>query len=170
MTDAEIDIDEIIIRQTALDNKIIKDIIDNKDLKSDDIPKLNHILKIYNNHLIKDKINSFGKVILLIFHILYLLFIIFGIFLPNKFLPIHITICIITLILWEILNGKCYLSIIMQKISKDKIYIDLIPFDYNFCIKSVLFVMFISIFSLIFPNYSLFKIIQNMIEQNKIYN
>ena len=157
-----IDLDKIVDDQTLSDNIFIKKLIEsNKDLKQTDYPKFDNILSIYFER-IKDltfyrKKNSFIIFFIRLFELLFYVTIFFGVFLPKKLLKVHIIIIIVLLILNEFLDGKCIFSLVIKRLSNSE-YHDLIPISNKFK-KSLFFtLMFLSIYSVLVPQYSLYRL------------
>ena len=169
----DIDLDEIFSKKTIYDNIFIKEIsliLDNEET----IPSLNNISNIYlkkmGNDIVPKDCNSFLGYLIRFIQIIGLVILIFGIFLPNKLLKYHIILCILLLVLWDILDNKCFLSLILQKTSDLNTYPEFIPIDSNFSKKFSLVVMFISIFGLIVPRYSLYRILNEFFLSLKKYD
>jgi len=174
--DININLDEILSNQILYDNYFIQDVINDCNLNDKEaIPNIHTIAKIYGNKIYnnifpKNGKNKFILLLIRLIHILGIIFILLGCFLPNKILKYHIIFCIKTLVLWEFLNDKCYLSLLLQKVSELNLYPNFIPEDISFCKNWILGVMFISIFSVIIPDFSLFKIISKIIYSLKKYD
>jgi len=172
----DIDLDEILDNQIIYDNNFIKKILSNSNLKDkDSIPHFHNIVKIYLTKMKKDTFprncnNKFFTLLIRITHIIGIIYIIIGCLSPRKLLKYHIVFCIKTLILWEFLEDKCYMSILIQKISNLNKCPKFIPEDITFSKNIVLFTMFLSIIGIIIPNFSLYKIILNTINWLKKYD
>ena len=166
----EIDIDEIMKNQNIIENKFIKKISVNNNLKDKNgIPNFDNILNIYLKNLFKIVLpkkakNKFFVFLIRIVQLIGILFLLFGSFLPNKLLYIHVMWCLHLLIFNELLESKSYVSLIVTKISNLK-YKEIIPFsEYSFKVL-VFLVLFISIIGIVIPKASLFRVIKNIINK-----
>lgn len=174
--DLDLDLDEIISNQVLYDNYFIQDITnDCKFNDKDSIPYFHNIIKIYlkniyNNLYPKNCNNKFIVLIIRIIHLLGLIYLLFGCLSPRKILKYHVIFCIKTLILWEFFENKCYMSMLIQKISNLNKCPGFFPEDVDFSKKFILCVMFISIIGIIIPDFSLYKVIYNIIDYLKKYN
>jgi len=172
----DINLDEIIDNQNILDNKFISYLINNCNLDcSSDIPSINILIKyyltfIYNGIFPQKCKNKKIIPIIRLIHIIGIIFLCIGCFFPQKILKYHIFFCLKTLILWDILDDKCYMSLLIKKIGDLKIYTRLIPINTSVCKGTVLSVMLISILGIITPEYSIFKIISSIIDYLKKYS
>ena len=174
--DIDIDLDEIISNQVLSDNYFIQELSNDCNLDDkESIPYFHNILKIYfkkvyQNLYPKNCNNKLVVLFIRIIHLLGILYLLLGALSPSKLLKYHVIFCIKTLILWEFFEQKCYMSMIIQKIlnlNKCPIFL---PEDIEFSKKLILSVMFLSIFGIIIPNFSLYKIISNIISNLKKYD
>ena len=170
----DIDIDDIIENTNIFDNLFYEEF--KNDFKEiDSIPKIDHLLFFYlkyikSNLIPKSCTNVFFTSIIRILQIIGILFICFGFYLPKNLLKYHVIFCSITLILWEYLDNKCYSSLIIQKISNLNNCPELIPINIEFSKNITLIFMFFSIFGIIIPKISFFKILFNIINNLKKYD
>ena len=103
--DETINLDEIIENEEILNNKFIKYITKESNLRKDPYISTTNkyfIKKAYNIIFNKQYKNRIFVILLRLFHIIEILFIGFGLFLPSKFLSFYIIICLKHLILWDI--------------------------------------------------------------------
>ena len=174
-TDEDINLDEIINNQIILDNKFINYVIENGNIeKNDDTPSVHIIMKyylnnMYNQVLPNDCNNKYLVTLIRLIHICGILFMMLGCMLPKKLLTYHIIFCLKALILWDLLDDRCYMSVIIQKIAGYEKYNEFIPANIFTCKMSVLMVMFISIFGIAFPQLSLFSAITTILDYLKMY-
>ena len=174
--DLDINIDEIISNQVLYDNYFIQNLMKNCEFEEKDtVPDIHEVMKIYMKNIYdniypKNCNNKFIVLLLRLIHIIGVIFLLFGCLLPNNLLKYFIIFCIKTLILWEFLNDKCYISIFIKKISNLNKCPDLLPENIDFCKNLILIVMFISIIGIIIPDTSLFKVISKTFESLKKYD
>lgn len=171
----DINLDEIINNQVILDNHFINYVINNGNLeKPDDNPSVHILMKYYLNNM-KDQVfpkdcnNKYLITLIRIIHICGILFLMSGCMLPKSLLSYHIIFCLKSLILWDILDDRCYMSVIIQNIAGYDKYNEFIPANIFTCKMSVLAVMFISIFGIVFPDFSLFNALATIFDYLKIY-
>ena len=170
----DIDIDEIIENTNVFDNCFYNEF--KNDLRElDSVPKIDHIIMFYLKHiksniLPKSCTNIFITSILRLLQVIGILFICFGFYLPKKLLKYHIVFCAMSLIFWEYLDNKCYVSLIIQKISNLNNCPELFPINIDFSKNITLLFMFFSIFGTIIPQISLFKILFKIINNLKKYD
>ena len=88
------------------------------------------------------------------------IFVLFGIFSPNKYVKYHIIIIIGLLIIYEIFDNKSIFSILVKKIGKYEKYYKLVDIKSSNYILLLTILMLISIYNLIIPNYSLFNLLK----------
>ena len=168
----DINLDEIIDNQEIVGNEIVQYISKNTDISKE--PYISTVLYFYFKKcydvIFKNKYhNKVLSVILRLFHLLEVFFIIFGWLLPSKFLSLYIIICIKNLILWDIFDNDHYISLLIQKITKDK-YFNLFNENIVLLKSLILFVIIISIFGISFPTFSIFNINYKIISNLKKYN
>lgn len=172
----DFDIDQIISNQVLYDNFFIQNLMEKCDFEEkDSIPDIHDVAKIYlkniyDNIYPKNCTNKGIVFILRLIHIIGIIFLIFGCLLPNNLLKYHIIFSIKTLVLWEFLNDNCYISLLIKKISNLNKCPELLPENMDFCKNLILIVMFISIFGIIVPDLSPFKIIIKTFELLKKYD
>ena len=170
----EINFNEILLSTNINENNFIKEISPSiKDQYS--VPSINKVMKIYISNfyknLIPKKCNySLVTIFLRLLQVLGFISIIFGFILPNTLLKYHIILCIKTLVLWEYLENKCYISMIIQKLSNLNECPDFLPVDSLFSKRLVLILMLISILGVIFPELSFFKIFYKLFNSLKKYD
>jgi hypothetical protein len=166
------DFDEIIDNEDIVKNKFIKYISENSNLKSTPyFSTVNYYFykEIYNNIFKKNYKNKFIIILLRIVHILEIIFLFVGLFLPSKLLPIYIILCMKHLIFWDIFDDKHYISILVKKLSGKKYY-DLFNENINY-LKTVLLVcIFISIYGILFSKFNLFKGVYSSVIYFNNYN
>ena len=168
----DINLDEIIDNQEIVGNEIVQYISKNTDISKE--PYISTVLYFYFKKcydvIFKNKYqNKVLSIILRLFHLLEVIFIIFGWLLPSKFLSLYIIICIKNLILWDIFDNDHYISLLIQKITKDK-YFNLFNENIVLLKSLILFVIIISIFGISFPTFSIFNINYKIISNLKKYN
>jgi hypothetical protein len=169
------DLNDIINNQSILDNNFINYLITNCNLeKQHDNPSV-HVLmfyylkNMYNEVLPQDCRNKYLITLVRIIHIIGIIFMMVGCILPKSLLTYHIIFCLKALILWDIFDDKCYMSLVIQKIAGHDSYHEFIPANMSVCKICVLFVMFISIFGIAFPTLSLFNVLITILDYLKIY-
>lgn len=170
-----INLDTIIENQSIIDNNFIKYLNENSALEySSKDPSIHLIGYYYGRRMINEIFpNCNNKNIITFFrliHIIGILFISIGCFLPKKFLKYHILFCIHTMICWDIFDNKCYMSMIIQKIKNKNNYDEFIPANMMTCRYVTLLSMIISIYGIIIPNFSLFSIILKTFNYLKKFN
>ena len=173
--DDNINLDEIIINQSLIDNNFIKYLNENSALEYSSKDPSIHLIGYYYMSRMYNEIfpNCRNKSIITLIrfiHVIGIIFISIGCFLPKKFLTYHILFCIQTLICWDIFDDKCYMSMIIQKIKNKDKYDEFIPANMMTCKYVTLIAMSISIFGLAFPNFSLFVMISKAINYLKKFN
>lgn len=102
--------------------------------------------------------------------ILLICFIAFGWMSPNRILKYHVFICIKMLVLWELLDDESYISSIITQLVGYTKNRDLIPANFKFCKILVIIVMFLSLYSLILPEYSTFNLLTGGVRYLSKYN
>lgn len=170
--DETINLDEIIENEEILNNKFIKYITKESNLRKDPYISTTNkyfIKKAYNIIFNKQYKNRIFVILLRLFHIIEILFIGFGLFLPSKFLSFYIIICLKHLILWDIFDGRHYLSLIVEKISGFKYY-DLFYENITLLKGILLLNIFISVIGIVLPKYGIFYQILSIFNFLKKYN
>ena len=170
--DETINLDEIIENEEILNNKFIKYITKESNLRKDPYISTTIIYflkKAFNIIFKKQYKNRIFTILIRLFHLLEILFIGFGIFLPSKFLSFYIIICLKHLILWDIFDGKHYLSLIVEKISGFKYY-DLFYENITLLKGILLLNIFISVIGIVLPKYGIFYQILSIFNFLKKYN
>ena len=171
----DINLDEIINNQTILDNNFINYIVENGNIENNDTsPSVHVIMKYYLNNMYRQVLPEncnykYLVTLIRLIHICGILFMMVGCILPKKLLTYHILFCLKALILWDLLDDKCYMSVIIQNIAGYEKYNEFIPANIFTCKMCVLTVMFISIFGIAFPNLSLFNVITTILDYLKMY-
>lgn len=171
---SENELDQIIDNQIILDNDFINYLNTNCKLNNrDDMPSVHIIMQYYLSKMKKEVFPQCKNTYLITFirfiHIIGIMFMMIGCSLPKTLLPYHIIFCLKALILWDIFDDKCYMSLIIQKIAGYDMYHEFIPANIFICKLCVLTVMFLSIFGIAFPELSLFSLISKLIDYLKIY-
>jgi len=171
----DINLDDIINNQIILDNNFINFVINNAKLdKPDDKPSVHILMNYYLNDIRsqvfpKDCKNKYLITLIRLIHICGIIFLMCGCMLPKSLLPYHIIFCLKSLILWDILDDRCYMSVIIQNIAGYDKYNEFIPASIFTCKMCVLTVMFISIFGIAFPDFSLFNALATIFDYLKMY-
>jgi hypothetical protein len=106
---------------------------------------------------------NFLEKIIKIFHLLIIIFIIIGIFLPSKLLIYYLIFILIIFISWIFLD-KCLLTLLFEK---DK---EFFPLSYNFRNGFILLVIFISLVGYFYPKYSLCNVTFTIFKYLEKYN
>jgi hypothetical protein len=171
---SEDELDKIIDNQIVLDNNFVNYLNNNCNLNNiDDVPSVHIIMQYYlnkmKNEVFPDCNNRYLITFIRFIHIIGIIFMMVGCTLPKTLLPYHIIFCLKSLILWDIFDEKCYMSLIIQKIAAFDNYHEFIPANIYICKICVLTVMFISIFGIAFPEISLFNLLSKLIDYLKIY-
>ncbi len=142
----------------------------------------NYIKEYYSSFIcLFNKSSYLDKSILILLrsiHIFLVLFILLGIFLPKNHLLTHITVCFIVLFNLSAYNDNTFINNYMYNIlnkNKEKIHdkdviraSQLIPLSNKSCKLIVFLVMLISVFSYIYPEYSLNSLLKKT--DNKLKN
>lgn len=170
----EIDFEDILNSTDINNNNFIKEISFSLN-DEDSIPSINCISYIYLKRIINDMLpkncsNKFFTLLIRVIQIICLILILFGSILPNNLLKYHIILCISTLVLFEYLDNKCILSILIKKISNLNKYPHFLPIDNTFSKNIILIFMFFSIFGVIVPDFSLYRLIFKIINNLKKYD
>ena len=108
---------------------------------------------------------NFIIIIIRLIHIAGLIFLFWGFLFPNQYRDYHILFCIKTLVLWYIFEGRCYISTIVNFIKgvpNDEVH-DFLPMTSSTVYSSVFFVLTLSIYGLLYPQYSPFNLFKNFI-------
>ncbi len=130
------------------------------------IPYLEDVLKIYYDYVkntlypsnIKNKLITY---LLATFHIIGVLQINYGIFLPPKYLIFNIIYIILIYISYWIFNNHCFITLLTNKLSGKKntpLYI-----KFKTAKKIIIFNLVLSIIGFCIPKYSLFNLMKNNI-------
>ena len=122
------------------------------------------------NEIFPDCKNSSIITLIRTIHMLGIIFISIGCFLPRKFLTYHILFCIHALIGWDIFDDKCYITMAIQKIKNTDKYTDFVPANMMVCRAVLLLTMMISIIGIALPQLSLFNVVTTIFEYLKKYN
>ena len=181
MENIDEEIENIIKEANISDNVIVEDVIENFEHninhKNDNIKieekciidEIGNTFKKIFYELLPYKRDSKNKLITLfirIFQFIIGFIVVFGIFLPSNILKYHIILIIILLILFEIFDNKSLLSVIVNKIGKNKKYHKLVNIKAKNYILLLIILMSISIFNLLIPKYSLFSFLKIYIEKS----
>ena len=104
-------------------NEFMDTIVHHNDLsKKDSVPEVQHVVMLYAKNLYDnsskdvDGITRLFVFFLRVMHLIGIFFICSGWLLPSKLLVIHILFCLKTLLMWKLLDGKCYMSLYTNKI------------------------------------------------------
>jgi len=108
---------------------------------------------------------NFVVIILRLIHIAGLIFIYMGFLFPNKYRDYHILFCLKTLILWYIFDGKCYMTMIINFIKgvPNDEYNQFLPMTKSSVYTSMFFVLALSIYGMMYPEYSPFNLLKDFI-------
>lgn len=170
----DIVLDEIIDTQDLLSNNFINYLNSNLSLNKD--PNYSEILPYYykksasklglTNNKVKNVLLIFIRFIQLILY----LWIFLGIFMPKKFLFIHVISCIALIISFEYTNNYGLVTLFLKLLLSKKINSDLVILDESpNTIKSIIMVlMTFSIFGILVPKYSIFSLLSYFINFFKI--
>ena len=170
-----INLDEIINNQTLLDNNFINYLKNNSDLEYSSKDPSIHLIGFYYcknmlNEIFPDCNNKSLISIIRMIHMMGIIFISVGCFLPRKFLTYHILFCVHALIGWDIFDDKCYISLLVQKIRNIDNYIEFVPANMFICRCFILLTMLVSIIGIALPSLSLFNVLTTIFDYLKIYN
>ena len=108
---------------------------------------------------------NFVVIILRLIHIAGLIFIYMGFLFPSKYRDYHILFCLKTLILWYIFDGKCYMTMIINFIKgvPNDEYNQFLPMTNSSVYTSIFFVLALSIYGMMYPEYSPFNLLKDFI-------
>lgn len=103
------------------------------------------------------------ELIMKMFHVIIVLYILLGIFLPHKIVPFYILCLLLLLISWKVFGG-CLITLIFNKTS-------FVPISNGKKEQIIYILLLISILNYTYPQYSLFNIIYSVMDKlNKDYN
>lgn len=176
-----LDLDSIEIDDIDIDNIINKNSDtkeDNDNLDNDkNIPGVFSTLKHYIGNALyemypykrkcKNKIFIF---LIRLIQVVLTIFLVIGIALPHKLLHYHVIACILLLISYELFDQKNIFSLMVKNIGDYKKYHPLIPHKSESVKVFVLAFMFISIYGILVPNYSIFSLLTGMFSSLKKLN
>jgi hypothetical protein len=104
-------------------------------------------------------------IILRLIHISGIVFLFGGFLFPNKYRDYHIIFCFKTLILWYIFDGKCYLTMLINYIkgvpNDDRN--QFLPMTNSTVYSLTFFVLTLSIYGFLYPEYSPFNLLKDFI-------
>ena len=162
-----INLDDIIENQTLMDNNLYKYLNDNSAFEYSSKDPSVHLLNYYGkrmiNEIFPDCKNSTIITMIRLIHMLGIIFISIGCFLPRKFLTYHILFCIHALIGWDIFDDKCYITMAVQKIKSTNKYTDFVPANMMVCRAVLLLTMLASIIGIALPQLSLFNVLTTIL-------
>lgn len=170
-----INLDDIIENQTLMDNKFVKYLNDNSAFEYSSKDPSVHLIGYYYgkrmiNEIFPDCKNSTIITMIRFIHMLGIIFISIGCFLPRKFLTYHILFCIHALIGWDIFDDKCYITMVVQKIKSTNKYTDFVPANMMVCRAVLLLTMLASIIGIALPQLSLFNVLTTIFDYLKKFN
>ena len=170
-----INLDDIIENQTLMDNKFIRYLNDNSAFEYSSKDPSVHLIGYYYgkgivNEIFPDCKNSTIITMIRFIHMLGIIFISIGCFLPRKFLTYHILFCIHALIGWDIFDDKCYITMVVQKIKSSNKYKDFVPANMMVCRAVLLLTMLASIIGIALPQLSLFNVLTTIFDYLKNFN
>ena len=170
-----INLDDIIENQTLMDNKFVRYLNDNSAFEYSSKDPSIHLIGYYYgkqmaNEIFPDCKNSTIITMIRFIHMLGIIFISIGCFLPKKFLTYHILFCIHALIGWDIFDDKCYITMVVQKIKSTNKYTDFVPANMMACRAVLLLTMLASIIGIALPQLSLFNVLTTIFDYLKNFN
>ena len=156
-----------------MENNFVKSIIKNNDMtEKDNIPQIHHVGLLYVDNLVNkllpqelDNHQQIGVFIIRAIHMLGIGFLMVGWLLPIKYLIWHILFCIKTLLLWEMCDDKCYMSLFISKLFGYKKYQEFVPANIQICKGFVVLALALSVQSMIFPQNSYFNIFKSIFSE-----
>mgnify|MGYP005629959027 CR=1 FL=1 len=142
---------------------------DKSDSNNNNLQNLDNLIYDYSFKITENFKNSTEKgifiytnIVIRLLQIMEFLFISFGWCLPYNLLKYHIYICVFNLIYWEIFKNKdIFSNFIKNKKDNNK---DFIPINQNFCFYFIIFVIFLSLYSIVFPENTIFSYIFTFIK------
>jgi hypothetical protein len=152
----------------TIKNKFIHNLNKYNNLNNDDLPTINNILYLYSSQVKENFQNDsqgfyfYTNFIIRLIQLFEFLFIAFGWCLPYNLLKYHIFLCVFNLIIWEMFKNKDFFNIFIK--NKNKKYTQFIPINQNFCLYYIIFVMFLSLYSLVFTDNTIFSYIFSFIK------
>ena len=170
-----INLDDIIENQTLMDNNFVRYLNDNSAFEYSSKDPSVHLIGYYYckqmiNEIFPDCKNSTIITMIRFIHMLGIIFIGIGCFLPRKFLTYHILFCIHALIGWDIFDDKCYITMVVQKIKSTNKYKDFVPANMMVCRAVLLLAMLASIIGIALPQLSLFNVLTTIFDYLKNFN
>jgi hypothetical protein len=170
-----INLDDIIENQTLMDNNFVRYLNDNSAFEYSSKDPSVHLIGYYYckqmiNEIFPDCKNSTIITMIRFIHMLGIIFIGIGCFLPRKFLTYHILFCIHALIGWDIFDDKCYITMVVQKIKSTNKYKDFVPANMMVCRAVLLLTMLASIIGIALPQLSLFNVLTTIFDYLKNFN
>ena len=170
----EVTLNEIIDTQDLLSNNFINYLNENVSLDKD--PNYSEIIPYYYKKSAKKIGFTNSKImnILLIFlraiQLILYLWIFLGIFMPRKYLFIHVISCITLIVSLEYTSNYGLINLFLKFLLRRKVISDLIILDESpYTIKSIIMMfMAMSVIGIIVPEYSIFSLLSYFINFFKI--
>jgi len=151
-------------------NEFIDTIVHNNDMSTaGSVPEVQHVMMLYAKNLYDrstSDVSGWRKMLVIVMRLIHMFGIIFicsGWLLPSRLLIIHILFCLKTIILWKLLDGKCYMSMITNRMVGRE-YSELIPMNIEICKSLVVVVLLMSVQGVLFPKQSYFKLFSTMVD------
>lgn len=168
----DINVNDIDLEGIDLDNIDLNDIIESYEskrkthLKS---PGIFETLKTYFDYMTyemypykRDCSNKFFIFIIRLIQLCFIIFIVFGFFLPNKLLMYHVIVCCVFIISYDLFDEKNIFSLMVKNIGGYNNYHQFIPAKPSNIKVGIILVMVLSVFGMIIPNYSVFNLLNKM--------
>ena len=137
-----------------------------------DLPNIDSIIYHYSSQVkenFKQQTSGFKlfyNFIIRFFQFIEIFFLCFGWCLPYNLLKYHIFYCVIKLVLWEIFDNKNLFDFLTYSNNKKNKFLSI---DHNICLTTIFFTIFLSLFSIIFPENTIFSYIYSFIKFLSIY-
>lgn len=160
--------------QYVIEDNLIDELIKEENAriqKLDILPNIDDVIILYLSHIkklllpINSGIPKLGIFALRLVQMISILYILFGWLFPNDTLKYHISICIFTILSWEVFDDNSMISVIIEKLFNPHIYSNIIPTSITLCKYLVIFFMCISIYGLFEPTNSVFNILKRNINK-----
>ena len=156
-----------------LENNFVKSIIENNDMsEKNSVPQVHQVGMLYaqnlENKLLPPELDPGEKLLVFIIRMVHMLgigFLTIGWVLPRRYLIWHVLFCIKSLLMWEICDDKCYMSLIVTKLFGFKKYQDFVPANMQICKAMVIISLGLSVQSMLFPQNSYYNILKSFVDQ-----
>lgn len=158
-----------------LNNKFLNNLNEYSKLENiNDLPNLDSIIYYYSSQVkenFKQQQTSGFKLsfnfIIRVLQFIEVVFLCFGWCLPYNLIKYHIFYSVIKIILWEVFDNKNLFDYFTYSKNKNNKFISI---NHNICLTSIIFTILLSLFSIVFPENTIFSYIYSFIKYLSKYN